>query len=63
MNLKRVFLYIPSGKALEQNARRAMAQIDKQLQKMQPVKKTASAADNFPGIYDNPSLFKVHVFA
>lgn len=61
MNLKRVSLYIPSGKALEQNARRAMAQIDKQLQKMQPVKKTPSAADNFPRIYDNPFAFKPHI--
>ncbi len=61
MNLKRVSLYIPSGKALEQNARRAMAQIDKQLQKMQSVKKIASASDNFPGIYDNPFAFKPHI--
>ena len=28
---------------------------------MPPVKKTPSAADNFPGIYNNPADFKPHV--
>lgn len=53
--------YIPSGAELERAAKAALENIDRQLKRMPPVKKAASAADNFPGIYDNPQNFKVHV--
>lgn len=58
---------IPKAADIEASAKRAMASIDAQLSKLPPVqpkrtfhselpplKKPASAADNFPGIYDNP---------
>lgn len=51
-------LYIPSGIQVEEAAKKAMQNIAKQLEKMPPVKKAASAADNFPGLYNNPADFK-----
>ena len=60
-SINRVSTYIPSGAEMEKAAKAAMESIDKQLKKFAPMKKPASAADNFPGIYDDPSAFKVHV--
>lgn len=60
-SLNRVSLYIPSGAEVELAARKAIESIDMQLKKMPPLKKPASAADNFPGIYNNPADFKVHI--
>ena len=58
---------VPKAADIEASAKKAMANIDAQLSKMPavqqsksffselaPLKKPASAADNFPGIYDNP---------
>lgn len=58
---------IPKAADIEAAAQKAMSRIDSQLSKLPPVqpkrtfhselpplKKPASAADNFPGIYDNP---------
>lgn len=60
-SFNKVSLYIPSGEEVERAARVAMERIDRQLKNMLPVKKAASAADNFPGIYNNPADFKPHV--
>lgn len=60
-SLNNVSFYIPSGAEVEQAALKAMESIDKQLKKLPPLKKPASAADNFPGLYDDPAAFKVHV--
>ncbi len=57
-NVNRVSIYIPSGQELERAARLAMENIDRQLRKLPPVKKPASAADNFPGIYDDAQAFR-----
>lgn len=53
--------YVPSGAEVSRAARLAMENIDRQLKKLPPMKKPASAADNFPGIYDDANAFKVHV--
>lgn len=60
-SINRVSTYIPSGAELEKAARAAIENIDRQLKKMPPMKKPASAADNFPWIYNDPSAFKVHI--
>ena len=60
-SLNNVSFYIPSGAEVEQAALKAMESIDKQLKKLPPLKKPASTADNFPGLYDDPAAFKVHV--
>ena len=57
-NVNRISIYIPSGQEVERAAKLAMENIDKQLQKLPPVKKPASAADNFPGIYDDSQAFR-----
>ncbi len=51
--VNKVSIYIPTAREIDQAARAAIENIDKQLRKMPPVKKPASAADNFPGIYNN----------
>lgn len=51
--VNKVSIFIPSAQEVDRAARVAMENIDKQLRKMPPVKKPASAADNFPGIYNN----------
>ncbi len=56
--IDRIAIYIPSGQEVDRAARLAMENIDKQLKKMPPLKKPASAADNFPGIYDDANSFK-----
>ncbi len=60
-SLNTISTYIPSGAELERAAKAAMENIDRQLKKMPPVKKTPTAADHFPGLYDNPGNFKIHV--
>ncbi len=59
-SINRVSMYIPSGAELERAAKAAMENIDRQLKKLPPMKKPASAADNFPGIYNDPGAFRVH---
>ena len=51
--VNKVSIFVPSAQEVDRAARVAMENIDKQLRKMPPVKKPASAADNFPGIYNN----------
>lgn len=46
-------IFVQSALEVDRAAKVAMENISKQLAKMPPVKKAASAADNFPGIYDN----------
>lgn len=60
-NITPASIYIPSGQEVEKAARKAMDNIAKQLKKMPPVPKAPSAADNFPGIYNNPADFKPHI--
>ena len=57
-NINKISLYIPSAQEVDRAARLAMENIDRQLKKMPPVKKPASAADNFPGIYDDAQAYK-----
>lgn len=57
-NISKVSIYIPSQQEVDRAARLAMENIDKQLKKLPPVKKPASAADNFPGIYNDVQAFK-----
>lgn len=57
-NISKVSIYIPSQQEIDRAARLAMENIDKQLKKLPPVKKPASAADNFPGIYNDAQAFK-----
>ncbi len=51
VNSSRIF--VQSAQEVDRAAKVAMENISKQLAKMPPVKKPASAADNFPWIYDN----------
>lgn len=51
VNSSRIF--VQSAQEVDRAAKVAMENISKQLAKMPPVKKPASAADNFPWIYEN----------
>lgn len=53
-------IFVQSAQEIDRAARAAMDNISKQLAKMPPVKKAASAADNFPWIYNNPNDFLPH---
>ena len=53
-------IFVQSAQEVDRAAKVAMENISKQLAKMPPVKKAASAADNFPWIYNNPNDFLPH---
>lgn len=53
-------IFVQSAQEIDRAARAAMDNISKQLAKMPPMKKPASAADNFPWIYNNPNDFLPH---
>ncbi len=54
-------IFIPSAQEVDRAAKVAIENISKQLEKMPPMKKAASALDNFPWIYNNLADFKPHI--
>ena len=60
-NVGKSSIFIPSAQEVDRAAKVAMENISKQLKKMPPMKKAASALDNFPWIYNNLADYKPHV--
>lgn len=58
VNSSRIF--VQSAQEVDRAAKVAMENISKQLAKMPPMRKPASAKDNFPWLYNNPNDFLPH---